>query len=190
MCIFTTAVAMWPVEERLSKVLGSGQGLKGQIGMRFALESDVKARGARNKSQYYLKHRDATHTDHNSDANNSWSRGAKRRRDDGEWDDGDDEQRYRPNKRKTRAQELADLDAELDQFNAGDVNEPKASNGSNGDSLASRLGSRINDRSRVVAPLPRRRGKREGGSDTTRRFAIDKDALDAELDAFVNERND
>lgn len=57
---FTTAkpipITFWPPEERINNSLGKGEGLRGTIRMRWALNDDVKKKGARQDSAFYKKH--------------------------------------------------------------------------------------------------------------------------------------
>jgi len=169
---------LWPMGERLAKSLGKSQGLTGQIMMRWALRTDVKERGSRDKSEYYKRHGDPNDT-------NPWERSNKRRRED---DDGLLPGRYDgANDRGMRERERAALDAELDAFASREENDfegtasLKERNGAG--SLMNRLGPPLDGRK--VAPLPRQRGRRGGSS---RHTGPDKESLDAELDAFLRER--
>jgi hypothetical protein len=173
-------MVMWPVEERLSKVLGTSQGLTGQIRMRWALKTDVKERGARKKSTYYQKHEPQI-----------GAGPSKRRRE----DDGSLQSRLDvgPNDRRARERELAALDAELDNFASGEPVPSPPSAEESRPSLADRLAAPARA-DRPVVPLPRRsKGweRREGGGrrDRAEKAPIDKDSLDAELDAFLNHRD-
>jgi hypothetical protein len=49
-------IALWPPEERINTSLGKGQGLKGTVRMRWALNDDVKKKGAKGESAFYKKH--------------------------------------------------------------------------------------------------------------------------------------
>lgn len=49
-------IAVWPPEERISKSLGKGEGLKGVLRMRWAKNDDVKKKGAKSESEFYKKH--------------------------------------------------------------------------------------------------------------------------------------
>ncbi|KAG5721502.1 hypothetical protein E4T56_gene13095 [Termitomyces sp. T112] len=49
-------IAFWPPEERINNSLGKGEGLKGTVRMRWALNEDVKKKGARKESAFYKKH--------------------------------------------------------------------------------------------------------------------------------------
>ena len=49
-------IALWPPEERINTSLGKGQGLKGTLRMRWALNDDVKKKGAKRESAFYKKH--------------------------------------------------------------------------------------------------------------------------------------
>ncbi|KAF9464267.1 hypothetical protein BDZ94DRAFT_1256712 [Collybia nuda] len=49
-------MAIWPPEERINSSLGKGQGLRGVVRMRWALNDDVKKKGAKKESEFYKKH--------------------------------------------------------------------------------------------------------------------------------------
>ncbi|KAG1811135.1 uncharacterized protein BJ212DRAFT_1375107 [Suillus subaureus] len=49
-------ITIWPPEERITKSLGKGQGLKGVIRMRWAKVDDVKKKGAKKESEFYKKY--------------------------------------------------------------------------------------------------------------------------------------
>jgi len=49
-------ITLWPPEERITKSLGKGQGLKGIIRMRWAKDDDVKKKGAKRESKFYKKY--------------------------------------------------------------------------------------------------------------------------------------
>lgn len=49
-------IALWPPEERINTSLGKGQGLKGVLRMRWALNDDIKKKGAKRESAFYKKH--------------------------------------------------------------------------------------------------------------------------------------
>lgn len=49
-------IDLWPPEERINTSLGKGQGLKGILRMRWALNDDVKKKGAKRESAFYKKH--------------------------------------------------------------------------------------------------------------------------------------
>jgi hypothetical protein len=174
-------MVMWPIEERLSKVLGTSQGLTGQISMRWALKTDVKERGAHKKSTYYQKH----------EPQNGGGPSKRRREDDGSLQSRLD---AGPNDRRARERELAALDAELDSFASSEpVPAPPPAEESR-PSLADRLGFPARA-DRPLAPLPRRskgRERRESGGKRGRaeKAPVDKDSLDAELDAFLNHRDE
>ena len=181
------AMSLWPAAERLAASLGnqSSQGLKGPISTRWALKSDVKVRNARQQSKYYEKHGGAP-----------LSLGRKRGRDD---DEGENDVRGGSLRRRLddppdpaaeRARELAELDADLDRFAAGesfvDQNGVKSPTPLlEGRERLSAAGDR-----RRIAPLPGwRKGGRRKGPKSVPRPVVDKDTLDAELDAFL-ERKD
>jgi len=47
---------IWPIEERLTKLLGKSEGLAGTVRMRWATSGDVKKKGAKVVSEFYKKH--------------------------------------------------------------------------------------------------------------------------------------
>ncbi|KAG1858961.1 hypothetical protein DFJ58DRAFT_781017 [Suillus subalutaceus] len=49
-------ITIWPPEERITRSLGKGQGLKGVIRMRWAKVDDVKKKGAKKESEFYKKY--------------------------------------------------------------------------------------------------------------------------------------
>jgi hypothetical protein len=49
-------MAFWPPKERIDASLGKGEGLKGALHLRWAVVTDVKKRGSRNRSEFYRKH--------------------------------------------------------------------------------------------------------------------------------------
>jgi Nuclear cap-binding protein subunit 3 len=49
-------MAFWPPKVRIDASLGKGEGLKGSLLLRWAEVTDVKKRGARNRSEFYRKH--------------------------------------------------------------------------------------------------------------------------------------
>jgi len=178
-------MSLWPAAERLAASLGNqgSQGLKGPISTRWALKSDVKARNARQQSKYYEKHGGAP-----------LSLGRKRGRDD---DEGENDVRggslrrrldVPPDPAAERAIKLAELDADLDRFAAGEPFVDDAKSPApllDGREPLSATGDR-----RRIAPLPGgRKGGRRKGPKSAPRPVVDKDTLDAELDAFL-ERKD
>lgn len=190
----------WPAKERLNKSLGTGEGLKGAIRMRWALTSDVKKRGANKESEFYKK----------------YGRGA-----------GKNEEDLQSNKRQRVdldevevVGEKARLDDELDAFlaegedgPAGPSSPPSKMRADYADtsrkrSLLERTTTSLE--SRLTNPLPRRarrdgtdslstrlsdapargRGRHEevrgGRGRRNERQKMTQEDLDAELDAFVN----
>lgn len=98
-------MAIWPPEERINSSLGKGQGLKGVVRMRWALNDDVKKKGAKKESEFYKKHgRTAGKEVYGKD-----DPPAKRRR-------GDDSDDF--------ALQKAQLDDDLDEFLAEEDPEP------------------------------------------------------------------
>jgi hypothetical protein len=208
-------IAFWPPEERINKSLGTGEGLKGTIKMRWAKVDDVKKKGAKKDSQFYKKHGVTAGKDVRGDES------VKRRKRDTEED---------------AIQKKAQLDDELDAFLADDdveeeVIEPPSPPskmrsdyiGNDGRTLLERTSSirahPLSLESRITAPLPRRRGgrgrlERNGLADRThvddmlvdgldsrsdgrilwksgsdRRPRRSQKELDDELDAFLNARD-
>ncbi|OSC96724.1 hypothetical protein PYCCODRAFT_1481785 [Trametes coccinea BRFM310] len=49
-------ITIWPAEDRISATLGKGEGLKGILRMRWARVEDVKKKGAKAESQFYKKY--------------------------------------------------------------------------------------------------------------------------------------
>lgn len=49
-------VTLWLPEDRISKSLGQGEGLRGTIKMRWAKNDDVKRKGAKKESEFYKKY--------------------------------------------------------------------------------------------------------------------------------------
>jgi len=106
-------IALWPPEERINTSLGKGQGLKGTLHMRWALNDDVKKKGARGQSAFYKKHGTTAGKElYTKDAN---SQPAKRRRR-GEED---------PDPELTVAAIKAQLDEQLDEFLAEEDEDPE-----------------------------------------------------------------
>lgn len=90
-----------------------------------------------------------------------------------------------PDPAAERARELAELDADLDRFAAGESFVDSAG-------LFSQSEERLSATSdgRRIAPLPgRRKGVGRRGPKPETRPAIDKDTLDAELDAFLKQKD-
>lgn len=103
-------ITFWPPEDRINNSLGKGQGLKGTIRMRWALNEDVKKKGARRQSAFYKKHgRLAGKEVYGGEGVPS---AAKRRR------GGGDAQAIPLELQREQ------LDEELDQFLAEDADEP------------------------------------------------------------------
>ncbi|KAI0366377.1 hypothetical protein BV20DRAFT_1002429 [Pilatotrama ljubarskyi] len=49
-------ITIWPAEDRISATLGKGEGLKGILRMRWARVDDVKKKGAKSESEFYKKY--------------------------------------------------------------------------------------------------------------------------------------
>lgn len=108
---FTTAkpvpMSMWPLEDRLTKLLGKEEGMRGEIRIRWARATDVKQKGARQTSSFYKKHGDQAGREIYRDGRAIAS----------SIDTGSPPPR-RPTRRAPNSK--ADLDAELDSFLSGD----------------------------------------------------------------------
>ncbi|KAF8303257.1 hypothetical protein DL93DRAFT_2090360 [Clavulina sp. PMI_390] len=201
-------MSLWSAADRLATSLGlasatstatktdstessansAAPGLKGQLSIRRALKTDIKVRGARNKSKYYEAHggpplsgrisQKRGRTDDEDEDQGDDGRGRRRRTDNGGYSEHE------------RERARAELDAQLDRFASG--GEPEQADG--GPSLVNRLGAAPPNRDgerhqRRIAPLPTRRGARRGDDRhkgrREPRVTVDKDTLDAELDAFL-----
>lgn len=183
-------VTLWLPEDRISKSLGQGEGLRGTIKMRWAKHEDLKKKGARQESEFYKKY--------GSDAGK----------------DGD-----APQKRRREERSLLDaskLDDELDAFlgrerrtpptmphsqdHSSESNRSPAEDGSSPDSgvnLRRRISSAPRDALTSRLSDGRwlhdgdqqgdfRRGK--GGGRRNPRPQKTQKELDDELDAFLNEK--
>ncbi|KZS98104.1 hypothetical protein SISNIDRAFT_449740 [Sistotremastrum niveocremeum HHB9708] len=178
-------VDLWPLEERVQNGLGLDKksGMKGRIKMRKARFDDVKKKGAKESSEFYRKHGEHAGKDEADVAlarkrrrrEGSDEGGSKRARLDAELDairDGGDD----PEVDAQRAVE-DEMDAFLDDA-PPDALPPR--------SLLERTGPRT-DRPR--APLPRRGRRNQGRDEDHGRQKKTQEELDAELDAFLNQRD-
>lgn len=195
-------IAFWPPEERISKSLGKGEGLKGAIRMRWALTADVKKRGAKKESQFYQKY--GSSAGNAGQGGTSDDRPMKRRR--GELGD------------LGAAEERAKLDQDLDAFLAeGDDDAPTPPSPPSkmrsdhiqpgGKSLLQRTSDmryQSSLESRLTSPGPHSGQRRDSDEERGRRDLGDRmrdrpsrsrrnerprptqEDLDAELDAFLN----
>jgi hypothetical protein len=188
-------VDFWPPEERINHGLGTGEGLKGIIRMRWARAEDVKKKGARQESQFYRKH--------------GWTAGKELFN--GRENQGALKKRKRIDTRSD-AEFAAQLDAELDDIvNSEEViDEPPSKMRSDYIAADGRTvlqhHSDLNPQpdtllTRISAPPPRRAGGRgdargrenaksrnaRGERGGNRRPHKTQEELDAELDAFLNE---
>ncbi|EPQ59710.1 hypothetical protein GLOTRDRAFT_71371 [Gloeophyllum trabeum ATCC 11539] len=198
-------VALWPAEDRISKVLGKGEGLKGAIRMRWARRDDVKKRGAKRESEFYRKH------------------GARAGKE-GFVPPEELERESAPKRRRKDEEQLrAELDQDIDSFLAEDEEEPPAPPskmrsdnmgvGSRKSLLERTSVMRVRDSpspslaDRITKPMPRRREKRDrewdrgkerasparrrsgerARSERRERPKKTQQELDDELDAFLNE---
>ena len=190
-------VALWPAEDRISKSLGKGEGLKGAIQYRWASVSDVKSKGSWETSQFYKKYgRDAGKPGESEE----YSRKRRRAMEDGEkWEKGnlDDELdaiQANYNARSTSSRTRRRVDMSLLERT----------------SLLRAHPDTVPLEARITSPLPRRArdgGSRPrlqdriGGTPVSQRYSRDDDRksnkrprttqeeLDAELDAFLNSRD-
>jgi hypothetical protein len=188
---FTTAkpipITIWPPEERITKSLGKGQGLKGVIRMRWAKADDVKKKGAKKESEFYKKY--------------------------GETAGKEDEGGEVSQKRRRRDDPIvrSQLDDDLDAFVGADKPSKMRSDYVGGShKTMERTSSAFNSsdlKNRISAPLPRRargqladrlgdspndteedwRRTRGRGRRIPRPQKTQQD-LDDELDAFLNEK--
>ncbi|CAL1702113.1 unnamed protein product [Somion occarium] len=194
---------LWPPEERISKSLGTGEGLKGVIRLRWATSGDVKSKGSWEQSEFYKKH------------------GSKAGK------PGETEERAR---KRQKAMEEGDrwekgnLDEELDSLQADYPSKPVRSRRKVDKTLLERTSllrsHPVSLESRITVPLPRRARRNARGSPseepdqevgghkaslqdrlgeptpqrqsrgeerrTGRRPRQTQEELDAELDAFLN----
>lgn len=189
-----------------------GEGLKGAIRMRWALTSDVKKRGAKKESQFYKKYGAAAGRE-GADADES--RPLKRSRDEGEisaavqkaqLDDDleaflaeDNSEPSRPPSPPSKMRsDYIDAHGKTLLERTSDIREhsvpltsrltdrrPRRSRGERGrHEIGSSLGERISDE-----PFGRRRS-RDRGARRGERPKLSQAELDAELDAFLNTRDD
>ncbi|KAG2160142.1 uncharacterized protein EDB93DRAFT_1099506 [Suillus bovinus] len=179
-------ITLWPPEERITKSLGKGQGLKGVVRMRWAKDDDVKKKGAKKESNFYKKY--------------------------GETAGKEDEGGEVSQKRRRRDDSIVRrrLDDDLDAFLGDDKPSKMRSDYVGGSRKTVECTSASNSselKNRISAPLPRRargqlshrladpsidaeedwRRARGRGRRTPRPQRTQQD-LDDELDAFLNER--
>lgn len=176
-------MALWPPEERIGASLGKGQGLKGTIRMRWAVEGDVKKKGARKESNFYRKH--GRMAGKEMYGGEDVPPAAKRRRNE---EVDDDAPTIDPEAQRVQ------LDDELDRFLAEDSegeevapSPPPLSKmrsdyiADDGRTLLERtsLPPRPDLASRIMAPLPRRARKgafmdRDVGDDLSSRISMER----------------
>ncbi|KAG9317122.1 hypothetical protein JVU11DRAFT_1313 [Chiua virens] len=189
---FVTAKAMpvtlWLPEDRISKSLGQGEGLRGTIRMRWAKNDDVKKKGAKKESEFYRKY--------GINAGRDGDAPVKRRRDErslldaSKLDDeldaylGGDRLSYSPPPAKTRVDRMSLTE--------------RTSSPETGVNLRHRVSSALSDG--LTSRFSDTRRSREGGEqgDTRRgkgrgrrnpRPQKTQKELDDELDAFLNEKD-
>ncbi|KAI9575041.1 hypothetical protein HD554DRAFT_2201952 [Boletus coccyginus] len=167
-------VTLWLPEDRISKSLGQGEGLRGTIKMRWAKNDDVKKKGAMKESEFYKKY--GTSAGKDSDAPQ------KRRRDEqSKLDDDLDaflgNERHSPPPTKTHADQLSNSRSLVERTSLPD----SGVNLRRHISSASRV-SRPRDALALEFCDVRRLhdGDEQGGS---------RGELDDELDAFLNEKD-
>lgn len=179
-------MVLWPPEERIGASLGKGQGLKGTIKMRWAIEGDVKKKGARKESNFYRKH--GRMAGKELYGGEDVPPAAKRRR---KQEGDEDAATVDPEAQKVQ------LDDELDRFLAEDGSEEEAAPPSPPSKMRSdyiaddgrtllectSLPPRPDLASRIMAPLPRRARKgglmEEGGAGNDLSSRISMERLDS-----------
>ncbi|KAN0097816.1 hypothetical protein V8E55_002262 [Tylopilus felleus] len=164
-------VTLWLPEDRISRSLGQGEGLRGIIKMRWAKNDDVKKKGSMKESEFYKKH--------GTSAGKDGDVPQKRRRDERSLLDAskldEDLDAYLGNERRTSYSPPP---------NADQLSESRSLIGRT--SLTSRVSNarRLHDRD---GQGDSRRGKGRGRRNP--RPQKTQKELDDELDAFLNEKD-
>ncbi|KAG1739854.1 uncharacterized protein EDB91DRAFT_1053661 [Suillus paluster] len=182
-------ITLWPPEERISKSLGKGQGLKGVIRMRWAKDDDVKKKGAKKESKFYKKYGETA----GKEGEGGETSQKKRRRDD--------------------PTVLSQADDDLDAFlEAGKPSKMRSDNmgalRKTAEHTPSAHSSSSDLKNRIAAPLPRRANGQLADRLADRQIDTEEDwrrargrgrriprtqkthqDLDDELDAFLNEKD-
>ncbi|KAH0839584.1 hypothetical protein J3R83DRAFT_500 [Lanmaoa asiatica] len=186
-------VTLWLPEDRISKSLGQGEGLRGTIKMRWAKNDDVKKKGAMKESEFYKKY--GTGAGKDSDAPQ------KRRRDERSLLDAskldDDLDAFLGNERRTshspppteiHADQLSESRSLIDRTSSPDssVNLRRRISSAPRDALTSGFSDprRLHDGDEQDDS---RRGKGRGRRNP--RPQKTQKELDDELDAFLNEKD-
>jgi len=183
-------VTLWLPEDRISKSLGQGEGLKGTIKMRWAKNDDAKKKGAKKQSEFYKKYGISAGKDDEEPQ--------KRRRDErslleaSKLDDDLDaflgrERRtsYSPSPAEDQLIESSSLAEHTSPIDSG-VNLKHRISSASRDALTSRLSNRRRPYDGDEQGDSRRgksRGRRNPRPQKTQK------ELDDELDAFLNEKD-
>lgn len=202
-------ITVWPAEYRISATLGKGEGLKGILRMRWAKVEDVKKKGARNQSQFYKKY--------GQEAGKSLEEGprpVKRRRGDGPLESdalkkaildeeldrflaSDEEARPATPPSRMRSDFIGDSGKTLLERTEGGLASrliaPLPRRGRSqrdGDHRSWDRGKEVEGYEETFEPRSRRGPRREEGRRSRRepRARATQADLDAELDAFLNEK--
>ncbi|CAE6412309.1 unnamed protein product [Rhizoctonia solani] len=161
---------MWPPEAQLDHNLSRGTALSGIMRIRRARFGDRKLKGARKRSEWYTRQQNKRSRPGDDDLDAELDE-MKRRREqgDGEWE----------------TERAAALDRELDALAARKDGNEDGMDVESASRLQSRLGPRKN---RQIAPLPRRRGHGHGRAPKEEKPRRTQEDLDAELEAFMKDR--
>lgn len=185
-------VTLWLPEDRISKSLGQGEGLRGAIKMRWAKNDDVKKKGAKKQSEFYKKY--------GTSAGKDGEAPQKRRRDDRSLLDAsklDDEldaflgrerqTSYSPPPTELRADQVVESSSSIEHTSPIDsgVNLKYRISSASCDALTSRLSTRCR-----LYDGDEQNDSRRGKSRRRRNPRPQKTQkeLDDELDAFLKEK--
>jgi hypothetical protein len=186
-------VTLWLPEDRISKSLGQGEGLRGTIKMRWAKNDDVKKKGAMKESEFYKKY--GTSAGKDSDVPQKRRRDERLLLDASKLDDDLDaflgnERRtsYSPPPTETHADELSESRSLIERTSSSDsgANLRRRISGARDSRSRDALTSRFSDVRRLHGDGQgdsRRRGRRTPRPQKTQK------ELDDELDAFLNEKD-
>lgn len=189
-------VTLWLPEDRISKSLGQGEGLRGIIKMRWAKSDDVKKKGAMKESEFYKKYGSGAGKD--SDAPQKRRRDERLLLDASKLDDDLDaflgnERRssLSPPPTKTHADVLSESRSLIERTSSPDsgANLRRRISSARDSRPRDAMTSRLSDTRRLHGDGrgDSRRGKGRGRR-TPRPQKTQKE-LDDELDAFLNEKD-